>query len=398
MTGLPAKTFQQFTNDMVAQWTAQLQAAGALPPGTAAALQQGDALFAQFQALASQLVFMQALAQLVNEVARAQTSEGADVDTFLAQFDFARLPAVAAGGVETFSRFTPATSPVTIAAGVVVQTVGGAIQYQVVADTTQPTWTPSQNAYVLPIGQSSLTATVQALQPGTTSNVAAGQLTQIGSPLAGIDTVTNAAPITNGINQESDAAALARFVLFLNSLSKATKAALQNAIAGVGQGIEFNLVENVNLSNVSQPGMFVAVVDDGTGNPPASLLAAVQAQIEVTRGFTILGIATAVTKETVTIVVTVRVAPTFVQSVVNGNVANAIALGVNATLIGGTADEGGGLDPFLHISDVEGFARSVAGVVSVQPGTTINSVAADFALTGFEAARTDVNHITVGNY
>lgn len=394
MAPLPSKTFQQFVDDMVAQWAAQLQAAGALPPGVQPVLQKGDALFATMQAVASQMVFLQALAQMVNAVARAQTSAAAglsgDVDTFLAQFGFARLPATFASGAQTFSKLSPAASQVLVAPGVVVQTIGGAVSYAVVGDANRPTWNAGLNAYVLAPGQTTLTATVVAVLSGSAQNVTAGQLSQLGSAVPGIDTTTNAAPIANGQDAEGDTAALARFVLFLNSLSKATYGAIVSAISGVSQAVRFNLLENINLAGASQPGEFVSVIDDGSGTPPASLVANVQAAINAVRGFTILGLATAVTGVIATIVLSVRVAAGFNTVAVEAAVANAVAAAVNASAVGGT---------LYVVSTIERAALAVAGVVSVQPGvTTINGVGADLAVTGFQKVKTDINHVTVGSY
>ena len=159
--------------------------------------------------------------------------------------------------------------------GVVVQTVGGAIQYQVVADSTQAAWNATLGAYVLAQGDTSITVTVQALVAGPTSNVIAGQLSQLATPVPGITVASNAAPITNGLPAESDNNFRARFVLWVNSLSKATQNAILAAVAGVQQGISINLLENRKSSNQTALGQFTAVVDDGSGDPPDSLLAAI---------------------------------------------------------------------------------------------------------------------------
>lgn len=389
--GLPSKTMPQFTADQVAQWTSQLIAAGVLPPGTVLTLQSGDVLLATMQAFSSQLVFLQALAQLVNDLARAQTSEGADLDTFYAQFGFPRHAGVNATGPETFTKLTPATSAVTVPAGTIVQTVGGAIQYQTIADPSQPTWNAAQNAYVLAIGQTSLTATVQALQAGTAANVIAGQLSQLGQSLPGIDQVTNPSIISSGINQETDAAYSARFVSWLNSLSKATLGAITNAVQSVPGVVDENIVENVNPSGASQPGEFVVAIDDGTGSPPASLVATVQSAVNAVRGFTILGQVEAVVKESVTISLSVRVAAGYTATVVQTNAAAAVAAATNGTQIGAT---------LFIVADVEAAALAVAGVVSCQPGQTkINGAAADWVpATPLQAARTTPTGVTVGTY
>lgn len=383
---LPNKSLNQLVSDMVAAWAQQLGFQPTLP--------NGDPLLALMQSVAAQCVFLQAQIQIVNALTLATTRTGADLDAWMAQFGFTRLPAVKATTSETFGKNAPAVSTIQVPPGVTVQTVGGAIQFVTVADPSQPTWSPSLNAYVLAVGQSSLTATVQAANPGSSSNVTAGQLSQLGTNVAGIDFVTNAAPATNGLDAESDAAFRVRFVQFLNSLSKATYGAIVAAIEGVQQNLIFSLQENVDTGGHARPGEFVATIDDGSGAPPAALILAVQNALEQVRGFTILAETIAVTTVAATIVITVRLAPGAVPTTTNVAVANAIAAAVNSQPIGGIDADG----DLLYVSTVESAALTVAGVISVQPGTRINGVAADLAGTLFQRSTTNLNLITVSNY
>lgn len=390
---LPSKTQATFVSDMVAAWAQQLGFQPTLP--------KGDPLLATFQAVAAQAVFLQALVQVVNGLTLAQTRTGADLDAWMAQFRFTRLPAAQAAGPVTFGKAAPATAPVPIPAGTIVQTQGGAIQYQAVADTSQPTWNPGQNAYVLPIGASSLTATVQATLAGAAYNVTAGQLSQIASNVPGIDTVTNPAPITSGQDAESDAAFLNRFVNYLNSLSKATYGAIVSAIQGVQQGIRGQPVENVNVALAPLPGAFVVAVDNGAGAAPASLVAAVQATLETTRAFTVQAQTIAAAYVAPSVALTVRLAPGFLLAQIMPAVQNAVAAAANAVPIGGGVIVGNAIDGagFFYISTIEEAALSVPGVLSVQPGQTlIAGVNADFALSKIQAINIAASGVTVGQY
>lgn len=389
MAGLPQKSFQQFTDDQVAAWAASL--------GFQPTLQKGDALYAAMQAVSSQLVFIQALVYLINNVARASTcgsdlnngTTDADLDSFYAPFSFTRLPAKTATGAVTFSAPAPVASQIIIAVGTIVQTPGGAIVYQVVADPTQLNWSPILGAYLMPAGQQQLTATVQAALAGAAYNVTVGQLSQIASSLPGITTVTNANAINNGINAEANPAYRARFVNYLNSLAKATYGAIVSAIQGVQQGLDFSLQENVDVAGHPHPGEFVATIDDGSGNPPATLITAIINAVEAVRGFTILAEVQAASIVTVTIAMAVRVAAGFTASTVQANVKAAVAAAVNAAQVGQT---------LFVAANVEVAALAVAGVVSVQPGTTINGLAADFAVTGFQRVGTNPGAVAVGTY
>lgn len=388
---LPVKTFDQFVQDQVSAWA---NAIGITP-----ALTDGDALLAAFQAFAGQLLFIQSQVQLVVALTRAQTSTGADLDSWMAQFNFTRLPATFAEGEVTFAKNQAATSQVLIPAatlsggvysgGTTVQTTGGAIQYQVIPDTTQPTYNSALNAYVLAVGQISLTASVQALASGSAYNVSAGQLVQIGSSLAGIDSVTNAAAINNGANAETDSAFLARFPLYLASLAKATEEAILYAATSVQLGLTASALENELPTGATQNGSFTVVVDNGSGTTPSGTVTDVYNAVFAVRAFTVQPFVVAATVLTATIVLAVRVASGYVSGTVTANVQTAISAAVDALADGAT----------LYVSTVEAAALSVAGVTSVQPATTtINGSQADLVPTAFQVIKSATTNITVNTY
>lgn len=378
---LPSRTFDEFVSAFVSAWAAAL--------GFQPTLQDGDALFALMQTTASQLVFLQAQVQLINKIARAQTSTGADLDSFYAQFGFTRLPAQKAEGPVVFSNPATASAQIQIPVGTVVQTIGGAVQYALIADTGQPTFNPTLNAYVLPTNQTSLTATAQAEVAGSAYNVTANQLAQIATPVPGINTVTNLVPITNGADSESDTAFRNRFVLFLNSLSKATGPAIISAILGVQQGLDYQLEENVDVAGNPHPGEFVASIDDGTGSPSSALLAAIFTAVNAVRGFTIMPEVVAIVTQSVTVVLAIRAAAGFTVANLEAPVANAVVAAINATQIG----------TGLPADAVVQAALGVTGVASVQLSSVLlNGVNADLPAVVFKAYRSNINNVSVGPY
>lgn len=379
---LPNKTFSDLVNDMTTAWAANI--------GFVPALQPGDAILALMEAVAAQALFLEAQAQIVNNLARAQTSTGDDLDTFMAQFDFTRLPATFETGAVVFGKFSASASQYLIPVGTIVQSPGGAAQYQVVADPSQPTWNASLGAYVMAPGQTSLTATVEALVAGTGPNVAPGVLNQIATPLTGIDTVTNPAAINNAIDAETDDAFRARFVLYLQGLSKATSAAILSAIYDVQQGISVELLENETPLGVTLLGSFTAVIDDGSGDPPQSLIDSVFAAVFAVRAFTVEPFVVGPTKVNPTIALNVRVATGFVASDVQAAVNAVVVAAINSI------ESGAG---YLFVSEIEEAALTVAGCLAVQPGTTkINGANQDLALTQFQVPRVMGSAVTVGTY
>ena len=240
----------------------------------------GSVLRAILEANASLALWLQWLIVQVLATTRLATSTGADCDSFGADFGFIRLPAVAAVGLVTFSRFTPSVAAF-IPVGTAVSTADNAQNFVVTADSTNPAY--SGGGYNLASGVASVTVPVAANLAGAAGNVQPGTIAAISSALAGIDTVTNAAVLTGGIDAESDAAFKLRFGNYLASLSKATDTAIGAAIAAVQQGLSYVISENIDQTGATQMGHFVVTVDDGSGEPPASLLNIVQLAVDAVR-------------------------------------------------------------------------------------------------------------------
>ncbi|MFO0949553.1 MAG: baseplate J/gp47 family protein [Isosphaeraceae bacterium] len=104
--------------------------------------------------------------------------------------------------------------------------------------------TARRSAAVLPANTASVAVPVRAAAPGSGGNVRAGSIAVITTPVPGVDTATNAAAFINGVDAESDPAFRTRFVLYLASLSRATKAAVSYAVTSVQQGVVCTITEN----------------------------------------------------------------------------------------------------------------------------------------------------------
>lgn len=239
---------------------------------------------------------LQNMSQYTIAVSRAETSTGADLDSFLAQFGYTRNPAIYAFGTVTFSSAIPATSVVKIPIGTVVQTQGGLIRYTVIADPSQPTYDVFSSSYVLQIGQSSLTATVQAQQPGSASNVQAGDLHFMVPTILGISAVTNNGAIISGVAGESDADFLKRFQEDFANKAEATFDAITNALKKLGcrkvkliSGCKVVGNPATGLLETPDGGWVNAVIDDGSGYPTDSFMDACRKEVARVMAFGFLG-------------------------------------------------------------------------------------------------------------
>lgn len=246
----------------------------------------GTVELAIIEANAAMGIWLEYLANAILALARSSTSNGADLDSWMAQFRFVRLPAVPSTGNCTFSRFVT-TSTALVPVGSLVKTTDFSLQFMVIADTSNPNFNPSLNAYVMNPSINSTLAKVQCTTPGTIGNVSPNQITFISSPIAGVDTVDNTLAFENGKNQESDNDFRNRFVLYLNSLSRGVLLAYSFVLSNIPEITRYNVVENKNFSGGDQPGYVYTVIDDGTGSPTPELLAKALAAIETVRGLSI---------------------------------------------------------------------------------------------------------------
>ena len=330
----------------------------------------GSILRANTEAYAYIVLWLQAIALQIAAMTRFSTSSGTDADSWAADFGFARLAAKAATGPVTFARYTN-TAAATIPVGTIVQTADGSQKYAVIADTAQPAYSAAAGGYVLPIGTSSITATVKSTSAAAAGNAAAGAINTIGTSIAGVDTVTNAAGFTNGSDAESDTAFRARFPLYLSGLASATYTAISSAITNVQTGLNFTITENLSYAGASQPGYFYVVVDDGSGSPSSGLLALVTAAVDRKRPLTTTFAVFAPSLLTANVAMTITTAAGYTHSAVVAQVQAALQAYINSLTIGVPL-------PYTRLAQVA-YATS-AGVTNVT-GVTLNSGTTDLAAT-----------------
>lgn len=291
----------------------------------------GSPLRAILEANASIALWLQWLILQVLALTRLATSAGPDVDSWVGDFSLARLPAVAATGSVTYSRFSTAAASL-VPLGALVKTLDGTRVFNVARDATNAAWNGS-TGYAVAIGAASVTVpvvdvTTDALNNpsiGAAGNVAAGAIGLIASTVA-MDTVTNAAPFTTGIDAESDTALRARFANYIQTRSRATPPAIGFAISQVQQGLQYTIAENTTALGAYQPGNFVVTVDDGSGAPASTLLANVSAAINLYRPIGSTWVVQAPTVTTATITLTITCSPTAAKTA-------ALLLAVEAAVI-----------------------------------------------------------------
>jgi uncharacterized phage protein gp47/JayE len=283
----------------------------------------GSVLRAVIETNAALMLWLQSLVLGLLVKTRAATSTDDDLDSWMADFGFSRLGATYATGVVTFSRFTSGAA-VTIPAGTTVQTSDGTWQYTTASDVTMSS------------SQKSVQASVTATTAGASGNAAIGGVTTIVGSVSGVDTVTNTAAFVGGADKELDAVYRARFVTYINGLSKATSSAINAAVQGVKSGLVCTITENVTYAGTSQPGHFFLVVDDGTGHPSSTLLTSVGAAVDAARGLSASTALFAPVVVSVGVTMTVTVASGYDGATVRAAVLTAITNYINSLSLGQT--------------------------------------------------------------
>ena len=330
----------------------------------------GSVLRALVEAVGSVALFLQAEALQVAALTRAATSNGTDLDSFFAQFGFTRLQPTNSVGAVTLSRFT-ASQQATVPVGTLVQSFDGSQQFTIVADTTNTSYNATLSAYAIPAGTTSLTIAAQSVTASASANVAAGTITQIVTVIQYVDTVTNAYAFSEGSNAETDPAYRARFVLYLASLSRATRAAVSYAILTFPGLSSYSLVENASTAGVTQYGYFYTVVDDGSGSPSPTFTSGVYSAVDAVRPlgtyFSVLG----PSDITANVVVTIATAASYVHSNVVSTVQAALAAYINSLGLGGS----------LSYSRLIQVAYDASPGVTNVTGLTLNSATSDLAAT-----------------
>lgn len=132
---------------------------------------------------------------------------GSDLDAFVALFGFARIPARRASGSVLFQRSVVATQSTVIPAGT-----------QLATSDSPPVIVQTVSPVIFPQSSLSVTAPVQAVSGGASSNLAANSIVRLVSPVEGVGAVSNPSSLTGGTDGESDTQLRDRFkrTLFRN--------------------------------------------------------------------------------------------------------------------------------------------------------------------------------------
>ncbi len=225
----------------------------------------GDSdLAVRLQATAAQLESLYAYEDWCLRQAFAQTAAGVYLDHHAAMRGLARTAGRKAEGELTFSVETPAAAAISIPAGTVAQTAGGA-RYETLADAA------------IAAGEASVTVAARACEEGP--GAAAGQVCILPEPPVGVTGVVNALAFAGGTDEEDDEALRARILSSYAAPENGTNAAFYRRLAMQVPGVTDAAV----IARPNGRGTVKIVVATGSAVPDAALLQQIQTQIDAAR-------------------------------------------------------------------------------------------------------------------
>lgn len=225
---------------------------------------EGSFVYDILAAVAVELAQDAVWGQQILERSFVQTAFGEYLDLKAQEFGVERRPAVAA---TVMLRFTGAPGTV-IPAGTQVSTPSTETAPAIVFATTQEATIGGSGTVDVP---------AQAVEPGSSGNVAAGTLTMLADPIPGVESVTNPSAATGGVDEEDDESLRARLLELARrdegDGSVADYIRWAKEVAGVGQVYVDPLWQG--------PGTVRVVILDQNGDIPSpELVTAVQEHLD----------------------------------------------------------------------------------------------------------------------
>lgn len=326
-----------------------------------------------------QLIYVASLARL------ATITNFDDAVVFCAAFGVKPIGASPSSGLVTLTTASPVLAPFPIPVGGILNTDDGLL-FTIIADLSNEFYDPDLNEYIIPTGESLANVTTQCQTDGIIGNVSVGQINTVygqsgGPPISGIQTVSNAAAFTNGIDQESLQSLKQRFTLQMSTGVVATRNAILAAVEAVQAGLTVSVGDRVNADGTAHAAFFTVVLNElGQSSGPGSpLLSACSSAIEGVRA---LGISFACIGPTLIPVngaATVVLQNPLPAGATSASVIAAVTAAYIAFLNNIGLDEGGA-STRAALSQVYAALQAVPGVAYLD-GLTLNSATADVIAT-----------------
>lgn len=346
---LNPKSFSQIVSDQAA--AAQASATALLD------FSVGSILLAIAQSVAGVALWLYAQIWALLRTTRAATSQGTDLDSWMADFGLTRVAGYASTGNVLLSRFTTDASQPIVNPGLLAQTADGSQQFMIYADPTNPNWNYGGGYYQFAPSQASITVPVVSVKVGSATNVSAGTVSVLYQAIPFVDTVTNVAAFAGGADAETDAAFRARFQAWVIGLSRGDLFGLAYALESATDlaNLQYTVTENYSVDGIWTPGFFFVVADDGTGYPSSAYLTLVTSTVNSVRPLSVRF--TVIPPQVALPVIQMQIVskPGYINYVVCAQVQANVIAGINAL----------GLGAGIEWGDIYAFAKNTPGVSTI---------------------------------
>lgn len=271
----------------------------------------GSVLLSLFDTVAAELEQLYNAQVQIQDAAFISTATGSDLDKKVADFTLERRGASFSSGIVTFGRTTSSTQNFIIPAGTQISTQATSTAPSVSFETIEEA--------ILSAGSLTVNVQARAVSSGISGNVSASTITILPSPPTGIEFVINYNAFTGGADSETDEELRNRLSLYLNSLARGTKLALESA------GLSVTGITSVSvLENDPSPGYVKMYVADSTGTASDATLEEVRSVVENYRPVSVIVFVYAPSVQYVDISCYLSIDPTFESTSVITNVTSAI--------------------------------------------------------------------------
>lgn len=214
-------------------------------------VREGSVLYTLFATVAEQIAEADIRLAQIRDQFTFEGASGTDLDERVEEVGVTRLSATTATGTVQISR-TDTTEEVTLDAGASFGRTDSEVTYVTSED------------YTLSVGISALDVTVTAQSVGSSGNAPSGTINTV-LDADGVDAVSQASPLANGVDAESDASLRSRVRRYLNSLARCQPSALEY------QALSFTSSDNTRASVATvyedpvNLGRVELLIDDGNG-------------------------------------------------------------------------------------------------------------------------------------
>jgi hypothetical protein len=188
------------------------------------------------ESIALEIARLYAQLQAVYDAGFIDTATGRSLENLVRVLDLERVEGGRAAGEVVFERSAGSTGSVSIPAGTRIMTADGKIEYETVA------------AVALSESQSSVRVVARDIEPNEA--VAAGALSVLPVPIAGIGAVSNPAPTAISTADESDEELRTRAKSFLHGSERGTLGAIRQAL--LRQGVQAEVTEILSGDDIDR--------------------------------------------------------------------------------------------------------------------------------------------------